>query len=205
MNDYSNFLNDLAQRESSGNQSAINTLGYLGLYQMGEAALIDAGYIENDGKINNNYSDYQWTGVDGVNSYSDFLNNAQAQTNAVSSYHERVLGYLDSKEATDYIGQTIDGVLITEAGLLGAAHLVGAGAVSSWLRNPTGGTPEDALGTKPTEYMELLGDNDLGDLTPPTVPNNPTDPADPTDPAAQVDRILLYQGIVYLQLPQLMG
>ena len=110
-------MNDLAQRESSGNQSAINTLGYLGLYQMGEAALIDAGYIENDGKINNNYSDYQWTGVDDVNSYSDFLNNAQAQTNAVSSYHERVLGYLDSKETTDYIGQTIDGVLITEAGL----------------------------------------------------------------------------------------
>jgi len=46
MSDYGSFLEGLANRESSGDQHAINNLGYLGLYQMGEAALVDAGYVE---------------------------------------------------------------------------------------------------------------------------------------------------------------
>jgi hypothetical protein len=35
---YTNFLNALGQRESSGNYHAVNQLGYLGKYQMGEGA-----------------------------------------------------------------------------------------------------------------------------------------------------------------------
>lgn len=74
MSCYKSFLGKLSQRESSGSANAINSAGYIGLYQMGEAALIDAGYIERNGSIyDNNYQDYQWTGVDGIESYSYFL------------------------------------------------------------------------------------------------------------------------------------
>lgn len=40
------FLNDLGERESGGNYRAFNRYGYAGKYQMGEAALVDAGYYK---------------------------------------------------------------------------------------------------------------------------------------------------------------
>lgn len=51
MSNYRTFLSQLGQRESSGNQAAINGFGYLGLYQMGEAALIDADYMQTEDKL----------------------------------------------------------------------------------------------------------------------------------------------------------
>jgi len=38
------FYRDLAMSESSNNPKTINSKGYIGLYQMGEAALVDTGY-----------------------------------------------------------------------------------------------------------------------------------------------------------------
>jgi len=40
------FYTDLAMKESSNNPLAENSLHYLDLYQIGEPALIDAGYYE---------------------------------------------------------------------------------------------------------------------------------------------------------------
>ena len=48
------FYNDLGARESGGNYKAVNTAGYIGKYQMGEAAMVDAGYYKR--KPNNNYN-----------------------------------------------------------------------------------------------------------------------------------------------------
>lgn len=42
--EYNTFLNDLGARESSNDYESVNRLGYLGKYQMGKLALIDAGY-----------------------------------------------------------------------------------------------------------------------------------------------------------------
>ncbi|RFA24299.1 hypothetical protein CAI21_22215 [Alkalilimnicola ehrlichii] len=154
----SEFLQRLALRESSNNPHAINRFGYLGLYQMGEAALVDAGFIVNDGLMNNNYRDYQWTAQAqqyGVSSYTDFLNSEEAQEAAVARYHERVRGYLRVNGAWNYIGQEVDGVIVTESGLLGAAHLVGAGAVNSWLSSG-GAPPADGNGVTAGEYLRLL-------------------------------------------------
>lgn len=53
MKTYDDFFEALGQKESSGNYASINKKhGYLGKYQMGEAALIDSGYYKRDGKIN---------------------------------------------------------------------------------------------------------------------------------------------------------
>ena len=40
------FYNDLGARESGGNYKAVNSFGYIGKYQMGEAAMVDAGYYK---------------------------------------------------------------------------------------------------------------------------------------------------------------
>ena len=46
MKSFEHFLYDLGARESGGNYKAFNKYGYAGKYQMGEAALIDAGYYK---------------------------------------------------------------------------------------------------------------------------------------------------------------
>ena len=75
------FLDDLAILESGGNYKAFNKYGYAGKYQMGEMAMIDAGYYIKRGNFNNDWSG-KFTGKDKVYSIKDFLNNPQAQENA---------------------------------------------------------------------------------------------------------------------------
>jgi hypothetical protein len=70
--DYEAFLSALGSRESSGRYDVENPWGYLGKYQMGEAALIDAGYYLQDGTAQNDWRG-EWTGKDGVWSKEDFL------------------------------------------------------------------------------------------------------------------------------------
>ena len=52
---YDAFLDALGERESSGNYGAVNTLGFLGKYQFGEAALTDVGYYSADGTAANDW------------------------------------------------------------------------------------------------------------------------------------------------------
>ena len=49
------FLDDLAILESGGNYKAFNKYGYAGKYQMGEMAMIDAGYSETYADRNSKY------------------------------------------------------------------------------------------------------------------------------------------------------
>jgi hypothetical protein len=50
-----------------------------------------------------------------------------------------------------YDGKVVHGVLVTESGLLAAAHLGGAGSVKKWFR--TGKVRRDGNGVKITSYM----------------------------------------------------
>jgi hypothetical protein len=119
---YADYLRSLAQRESSMNQYAVNQYGYAGLYQMGTAALQDAGYKNASGA---------WTGKDGITSQAQFLANAQAQTNAVTAYHTKAWQTIQHYGLDKYIGQTVNGVEITASGLLGGYHLLGIGNAKS--------------------------------------------------------------------------
>lgn len=74
MKTYAQYLEDLAARESSGRSDSQNQYGYLGLYQMGEAALIDAGYYKKSSANYNNDWSGKFTGKDGVYSKEDFCN-----------------------------------------------------------------------------------------------------------------------------------
>lgn len=73
---YKAFFELLGQQESSNRYNIKNYAGYLGRYQMGELALIDAGYYNRDYSGGNNWVG-NWTDKadkDGVDSKNDFLN-----------------------------------------------------------------------------------------------------------------------------------
>lgn len=133
----------LGERESSNDYTAVNQLGFLGKYQFGGAALTDLGF-KKDGA---------WTGKDGIESKEDFLASPEVQEKAIKAWIPKLKKQLKSKGALDFVGTEFDGEVVTEEGLIAAAHLVGAGGVSKMLK--TGEIPEDANGTKAVEYLKL--------------------------------------------------
>lgn len=144
------FKELLGKRESSGDYKAKNSLGYLGKYQFGKLALQDTGYKDAKGN---------WTGKDGVDSEESFLQNKEAQEEAMDKYVGLQRRYLKSKGATKHIGKEFNGIPVTESGLAAAAHLIGAGGINEMLNS--GKVKKDAYGTPATEYLEKFKGIDL--------------------------------------------
>lgn len=159
------FLNNLGIRESGGNYKALNSYGYAGKYQMGEAALIDCGYYRKpSGKYNNDWSG-TFTGKDGVNSIDDFLNNPKAQENAQIIFKKKQWGYLKAVGALKYIGTTLKDYTITPSGLLAGAHLKGAGSVIKYLASGGKENSKDAYGTSLESYIKGFAGYDISEIT----------------------------------------
>ncbi|MBD5401413.1 hypothetical protein HDR58_01245 [bacterium] len=171
------FYNDLGVRESGGNYSSINKYGYLGKYQMGEAAMVDAGYYKKTSRIYNNDWTGQFTGKDGIYNVQDFLNNKQSQENAQKTFKQAQWNQLKAIGADKYIGKEINGVKITQSGLLAAAHLKGPGAVKEYLQSNGKNIPKDAFGTSVESYMKKFADYDVSSITgtPNPINNNNND------------------------------
>ncbi len=159
------FLNDLGARESGGNYKAFNKYGYAGKYQMGEAALIDAGYYRKQSRIYNNDWSGVFTGRDGVYSLQDFFNKPKAQENAQIVFKKKQWGYLKAVGANKYSGQIINGYKITDSGLLAGAHLKGAGSVIEYLKSGGKNIGKDAFGTSVESYIKKFAGYDVSELT----------------------------------------
>ena len=167
---YTDFLSALGQRESSLRPDAENRFThYVGLYQMGEAAMQDIGLYSGDATSRNDFTG-SFSGRYGVSSLADFKSNPDAQTQAITDYHNRVWNsYLTRGGvggAADYIGTEVGGITVTQSGLIAAAHLVGAGAVNAWLASGGADTPADAMGTKMTEYLARFAGYTLSPVAP---------------------------------------
>ena len=158
------FLNDLGARESAGNYKAFNRYGYAGKYQMGEMALVDCGYYKKSSKKYNN----DWTGVflgkDGINSIQDFLNNPQAQENAIRAFMKKQWRYLKAFGAHKYLGSIINRIKITESSLLAGAHLKGVGSVLNYLKSNGTNNGKDAFGTSVEEYIKKFAEYDVTEI-----------------------------------------
>jgi hypothetical protein len=132
------FLNHMGFLESSNNYRKVNTLGYLGKYQFGKSTLETLGY--------------------GDIPTEDFVNSPKLQEKVMIKnlkYNKKVLvNYIEI-----YNGECVGGVIITESGLLGAAHLAGPGGVKKFLRR--GHDPKDSYGTKLSEYLIRFSNYDL--------------------------------------------
>lgn len=165
---YGDFLAALALRESSSNAQSQNASGYLGLYQMGEAALIDAGYYRPDGSALNDWQG-DWTGKDGVSSRSGFLANPDAQTNAVTAFNTVQWRYIQGLGLDRYVGQTVGGLMVTASGLLAGAHLVGVGGLQRYLISGGRVLPRDGNGTSIASYLATFGGYDVSRVTGSTV------------------------------------
>ncbi|MDR7867900.1 MAG: hypothetical protein RIN56_13925 [Sporomusaceae bacterium] len=166
------YLDKLGERESSNDYRARNKeYGYIGKYQMGDAALADAGFYYDyldDGAPKANYSNkFNGTWTDkakayGVNSYEDFLNSPEAQEAAIRASIKKNWEYIRNNGYDKYIGKEIHGVKVSASGLLAACHLVGIGDLGKLLEG--GSIPADGFGTKGTEYLEKKAGFDLTEI-----------------------------------------
>ena len=161
------FLKALFAREAGTNTKVINYAGYVGKYQFGEPALIDLGYYEPDGNNYKNDWKGKWKGKHGVDSLEEFRNSEAAQDTAAKEWIALLCKRMKGYKLDKFIGSTINGVKITESGIIAGAHLKGFGSAKSpgviqFLRSNGKTDATDGLGTKVSHYVELLGGYDLG-------------------------------------------
>ncbi len=124
------FLYAMGHQESGNRYFVVNRFGYMGKYQFGKSTLKTLKI-----KVTK----------------EAFLNSPDLQEYAMQQllkYNKKKLQkYIDKFE-----GCLVNDILITESGLLAAAHLGGAGSVRKWFRN--GKVRKDGNGVKITTYMQ---------------------------------------------------
>jgi hypothetical protein len=118
----------IAFKESQGKYKKINSLGYLGKYQFGTETLKTVG-VHNSPKMQE-----------------------QAFV-ALLSKNKSELRHVIEK----YEGQIVSGILVTESGVLAAAHLGGVGSVKKFFKNNGNRYCKDAYGTSIRSYMRDFG------------------------------------------------
>jgi len=131
------FREAIGFKESQGIYNKVNTLGYLGKYQFGKSTL-------NRIKIYNPYA---------------FLNDPVLQEKAfitLSSLNKWIL----QRDIKRSVGKKINGIEITESGILAAAHLAGAGNVKKYLRSNGSQIFTDAYGSNIQHYMRKFAGYD---------------------------------------------
>ena len=131
------FLHAIGHRESTNRYDVVNPWGYMGRYQFGKSTLKGLGYDV---------------------SRKEFLSNPELQEEAMLSLlkhnKDKLQKYIDV-----FDGKTINGIYITESGILAAAHLGGQGSVKRYFRN--GKVFKDGNGTKITSYMDKFSGYDI--------------------------------------------
>ena len=136
-NSHSDFLNAIGFKESGNRYDIVNRFGYMGKYQFGKRTLRGLGF-----KM----------------SREEFLNSPEIQEKAMYALLKQNKKSL-RKYIEKYNGKIVHGVLVTESGLLAAAHLGGAGSVKKWFR--TGKVRKDGNGVKITSYMKRFSGYNL--------------------------------------------
>ena len=140
-NNFTAFKEALAFKESQGKYTAVNTLGYLGKYQFGITTL-DRFRIKNS---------------------EAFLKNPELQEKAFAALCS-VNKWILRKDIQRKVGKTINGITITESGILAAAHLSGAGNVKKYLRSNGTHNLSDAYGSSIQYYMKKFAGYNLSEI-----------------------------------------
>ena len=138
---YMGFREALAFSESRGDYFSVNSLGYLGKYQFGISTLQ----------------------LLGISNAIHFLNTPELQEEAFQTNLSRNKWIL-RKDIKRFVGKKIDGVEVTESGILAAAHLAGAGNVKRYLRSWGAVDVEDAYGTTIRRYLRKFSGFDTSNI-----------------------------------------
>lgn len=140
---FAGFKEALGFKESQNDYKRINKFGYLGKYQFGRSTLLLLGVTDTD----------------------EFINNPILQEKAFLANASRNKWVL-RKDIKRFEGKVVNGVTVTESGILAAAHLAGPGGVKRYLRS--GGVQgfRDAFGTSIKSYMKKFGGYDVSFIKP---------------------------------------
>lgn len=125
------FKEALAFKESQGRYKVVNTLGYLGKYQFSRNTLKRFKIYDTNA----------------------FLKNYELQEKAFVALCS-VNKWILRKDIQRSVGKTINGIEITESGILAAAHLSGAGNVKKFLRSNGAIRFSDAYGSTIQHYLK---------------------------------------------------
>ncbi len=140
---YLGFKDALGFKESRGNYFSVNDFGYLGKYQFGKETLK----------------------VIGIYTPNQFLYNPELQERAFLANTSRNKWIL-RKDISRFVGKRINGITITESGILAAAHLAGPGSVKKYLRSYGRKGFSDAYGTSISNYMKRFSGYDTSEVVP---------------------------------------
>lgn len=135
------FKQALAFKESQIDYNCVNTLGYLGKYQFGRSTL-------KRFKIHNT---------------KKFLKDASLQEDAFIALLS-VNKWILRKDIKRTVGKRINGILITESGILAASHLAGAGNVKKYLRSWGKQNFKDAYGSDIEHYLKKFAGYDTSNI-----------------------------------------
>jgi hypothetical protein len=139
--DFVAFKEALAFKESQGKYSVVNTLGYLGKYQFGKTTLARFKIYDTQ----------------------HFLKNPILQEKAFVALC-KVNKWILRKDILRSEGKRINGILITESGILAAAHLSGAGNVKKFLRSNGSQRFSDAYGSSIASYLKKFANYNLSNI-----------------------------------------
>ena len=137
------FKEALAFKESRGDYFIVNSYGYLGKYQFGKETLKMIGIYHP----------------------VKFLNNPELQEQAFIANAQRNKWIL-RKDIKRFVGKKINGIVITESGILAAAHLAGPGSVKKYLRSYGAEGFSDAYGTTIRYYIKKFSGYDTSFVKP---------------------------------------
>ena len=137
------FKEALGFKESGGDYFVVNKFGYLGKYQFGKETLKMIGVFNTN----------------------QFLMDPELQEKAFVANAQRNKWIL-RKDIEQFKGQIINGILITESGILAAAHLAGPGSVKKYLRSYGREGFKDAFGTSIQYYMKRFSGYDTSYVEP---------------------------------------
>lgn len=131
------FKEAVGFKESGGDYFTVNQYGYMGKYQFGKGTLQ----------------------MIGIHDTEEFLSDSFLQEKAFTANTERNKWIL-RKDIQRNRGKFIEGIKITESGILAAAHLAGPGNVKKFLRSGGLERFEDANGTSIRYYLKIFSGYD---------------------------------------------
>lgn len=140
---YLAFREAVGFKESGGDYQVINEFGYIGKYQFGRGTLVLIGITDLD----------------------LFLNSPQLQELAFYANASRNKWIL-RRDIARFENKIINGVKITESGILAAAHLGGPGNVKKYLRSGGRITFKDGFGTSIQYYLKKFAGYDTSIVEP---------------------------------------
>lgn len=132
------FKQAVAFKESQGKYTIVNSHGYLGKYQFGKSTLKRFD----------------------IHNTKEFLKNPELQEKAFIALC-KVNKWILRNDIQRSVGKTINGVQITESGILAAAHLAGAGNVKKYLRSNGTDCFSDAYGSTLKSYLKKFSGYDV--------------------------------------------